>query len=215
MKYCNDRRPCGGDRPPCRPPSPCRPDHPDIPPPRPCPPQALPCRPGGYLMQHVLASGSLHRRQGCYPLCLRSLPDQACPPYTPEDAAVCAAPQWEEADCCGRQGLTLCVTVPLLLRLRDARGCLYSVQTFLQDTLRLLPRGPAADCWRGQVFVQAAARLAGRNSIGCGGACQVPLEVILQGFVLAPCVLDPCAAPPCPPQKPWYPPPIFDHLWDR
>ncbi len=213
MKHAFDPRPCGGARPPLGP-KPDRPGRWNDPPEgmqgdgdceRILP--GLPRCPGGYLMQRILACGGIHRRRQCYPLCLNELPDQARPPITVADAAVCAAPQWEEACCRDRRGLDFLVTVPLLLRVRDGAGCICTVQSFLQERLRLCPRAPERECWRGQVYVQAAVRLC-----GCApcreNPCQVPLEVLIEGYILAPCALG--AAPFCPPQKPWYPQPRYD-----
>ena len=217
MKHADDRRPCGCARPPMKPYPPARPDRRNGPPcpdssPSSFPPVGLPPCPGGYLMQRILASGCVHRRRQCYPLRLDGLPEHGCGPVTVMDAAVCASPQWEEASC--RDQMEFLVTVPLLLRVRDENGCVGGVQTCLQERLRLCPRAGARECWRGQMFVQAAVRLA-----GCAACrenpCPVPLEVLVEGYILAPSILDACAAPPCPPPKPWYPQPRFDPWQDR
>ncbi len=205
MKHVSDCRPCGGVRLPARPGPPGRPE-PDedrfLQP-------GLPRCPGGYLMQRILASGCLHRRRQCYPLCLRGLPEPLCPPLTVADAFVCAAPQWEETCCRDHTGLDFLVTVPLLLRLRDGAGRVSSAQSWLQENLRLCPRTPQRECWRGQVFVQAAVRLAGRAECR-EECCSVPLEVLIEGYLLAPCALNPCPDRNCPPPRPWYPQPRFD-----
>ena len=166
-------------------------------------------------MQRILASGTAHRRRQCYPLCLPALPDGARPPLTVLSVSVCAQPQWEETDCASHRGLAILVTVPLTVRARDACGRIYSLTTYLREELALRSRGPEAACWRGQVFVQAAVRLAGRAEIGCGSPCEIPLEVFLEGYMLAPCAVNSCGAPACPPPKPWYPQPLFDPYEQR
>ena len=160
-------------------------------------------------MQRILASGCIHRRRQCYPLCLNGVTEQARPPVSVMDVAVCAAPQWEEACGWNRRGLELLITVPLLIRLRDGAGCASTAQSCLQETLRLIPKAPERECWRGQVYVQAAVRLA-----GCAACrddpCSVPLEALIEGYILAPIAVN-AASPVCPyPQKPWYPQPCFD-----
>ena len=217
MKHTDDRRPCGGARPSRQPYPPAKPDRWNDPP---CPdlshptfpPAELPRCPGGYLMQRILASGCVHRRRQCYPLSLNGLPEPGCGTISVVDAAVCAPPQWEEAFC--RDALDFLVTVPLLLRVRDGNGGVCGAQSCIQERLRLYPKASARECWRGQMFVQAAVRLA-----GCAACrenpCPVPLEVLIEGFILAPSVLDACAAPACPPPKPWYPQPQFDPWTDR
>ena len=145
MKCCSDRRP-GSARPLPRPPASC------------CAPPG-PWYGGDYLMQRILASGQLHRRCQRYSLCVPPVCDAACGPLTVADVSVCAPPAWADAPCDSHRGLELLVTIPLLLRLRDGRGCLFTVQTILRERLRLTARGGAAECWRGQAQVQAAVRL--------------------------------------------------------
>ena len=191
MKCCSDRRP-GSARPLPRPPASC------------CAPPG-PWYGGDYLMQRILASGQLHRRCQRYSLCVPPVCDAACGPLTVADVSVCAPPAWEDAPCDSRRGLELLVTIPLLLRLRDGRGCLFTVQTILRERLRLTARGSAAECWRGQAQVQAAVRLAGRAQVCPGQENEVPLEVLLEGFVLSPCAVGPDLCRPCPEDRPWYP----------
>ena len=195
--------PCG-----CRRPPPPRPDREDSPcgwkPER---PNSSPW--GGYLMQRVFAVGSLRRRI-CHSLCLEGLPAQAQPPLTVTDLSLCGAPRWEEVPCRDSRSL-LRVSVPLLFRVRDACGCDYCLTDELEENLSLRVQCPPDNCWRGQPFVQAAARLAGRTApCGCGCRCEVPLEIMLEGYILAPCVMGRPDAPPCPPDRPWYPPPLYD-----
>ena len=162
-------------------------------------------------MQRILAAGRLHRRRGCYALCLEQLPQQAQPPYTVLDVCVCAPPQWQETPCGRPQSLPLQVRVPLTVRLRDACGQVYTVSSAIEDELILRYECPPSDCWRGQPFVQASVRLAGRAcpcEAGC--PCDTPLEVIMEGYILAPCALNRPDRPACPPALPWYPQPIFD-----
>ena len=202
------RPPCGCKQRPDRPfrpaPPPERPSCPDVP----CDP--TPCLPGCFLMQRILASGRLHRRRQCYPLCLGDLPSDARPPFTVLDVAACAFPQWEECPDSGRQGFLFRVTVPLSVRLRDGCGRTYVIQSFLEERLCLRAEGPAAPCWRGQCFVQAAVRLAGRPCPCDDSPCSVPLEVLLEGYSLAPCTVGRSDRPICPPARPWYPQPMYD-----
>ena len=195
----------------CRPPDGGRfPSRPIVP--RPCPePQPRPCFPGGgFLMQRILACGRLHRRRQCYPLCLAALPDCAEPPLTVLEVSVSGAPQWQEAPCYQRGGVTLLVTVPLCLRLRDARGQLFSVPSRLEEELFLRANCAQAEYWRGQIYVQAAVRLAGRATLRCPHEGEVPLEVLIEGYLLSPCAMGGQGGPCCPEPKPWYPQPMFD-----
>ena len=163
-------------------------------------------------MQRILASGCVHRRRQCYPLRLNGLPEPGCGPVSVVDAAVCAPSKWEESFC--RDALDFLVTVPLILQVRQENGCVCGVQSCIQEQLRLCPKASAWECWRGQMFVQAAIRLAGCTACR-ENPCSVPLEVLIEGYILAPSVLDACAAPACPPSKPWYPQPRFDPWYDR
>ena len=200
------RRPsCGG----CKRPAPSA-----LPPADPCALQTPSCRPAGcFLVQRILASGRLHRRRQCYPLCLRGLPSQAREPVTVLDACADGLPRWAECDERGRCGWMIRVTVPLSLRVRDSAGCTYVIPSSLEEQLRLIPEGPAQQCWRGQCFVQAAVRLAGK-CCPCGDSpCSVPLEVLIEGYLLSPCTVGrPDAA--CPPRLPWYPQPLYDPYRD-
>lgn len=206
----DDRRPggCGCGRPMPRPDrTPCgsrpRPseNHPCdyAPTPGPC---------GEYLMQRILASGRLARRRACYPVSLNSLPEQAQPPFTILEAVSCYAPCWEEAPCRDRWGVTLLVTVPLTLRVRDGNGCVYTVSTEIQEELRLRCLCSASECWRGQPMIQAAVRLAGRPCPCDSLQCDVALEVYIEGYLIAPCAVGHpehnCNTRPLP----WYPEPI-------
>ena len=161
-------------------------------------------------MQRILACGKLHRPRQCYSLCLDHLPAPARPPFTVVDAAVSAAPCWTEMPCCQRGALRLEVTVPLTLRVRDGCGRFYTASATLEDELRLRLSCPENECWRGQIFVQAAVRLCG-NCCPCDpGCCEAPLEVMLEGYVLAPCAMG-VPAPSCRPEpRPWYPQMGFD-----
>ena len=195
---------CGCGRPAPRPvdrPSrnPCcsRPqERPDCAPPQPC---------GEYLMQRILASGRVYRRHACYPVSLNALPEQAQPPFTVLEAASCYAPCWEEAPCRDRWGKTLLVTVPLTLRVRDGNGCVYTVSTEIQEELRLRCLSPAYECWRGQPMIQASVRLAGRPCPCDCTRCDVPLEVCIEGYLIAPCAVGRPEPSCCPRPLPWYP----------
>jgi len=193
--------PCG-----CRRPPPPREEEPwgRVPPPG---PPAW----GGYLMQRVFAAGTLRRRV-CHSLCLEGLPESAQPLFTVIDACLCGPPRWEEAPCRDPRGLLLRVSIPVQFQVRDARGCTYCLTDEIEENLPLRVNCPPDNCWRGQPFVQAAVRMAGRVSpCGCGCRCDVPLDVVIEGYILVPCVMGrPDAPPPCPPSKPWYPQPMYD-----
>ena len=116
------------------------------------------------------------------------------------------SPSWEEAPCPERNAMELRVQVPLLVRLRDRQGCLFTARASLEETLRLRLCCPEQDCWRGRIYLQAAARLCG-NACPCDGdgCCPARLELCLEGFLLLPCAAMP-PAPACPADpRPWYP----------
>ncbi len=208
MKHLLRPSPCGCGQitPRPKPPS-ARPPRPDMncPPPAPSP---YACQ-GGYLMQRIIAAGRVHKRRGCYALCLDALPCQAQYPVTVVDVCVRAAPHWEELPCAPSGGLALEVRVPLQARVRDACGHLFSVSSELAEEVCLRPLCPPMDCWRGQPAIQAAVRLAGRPC-PCESACpcDTPLEVLIEAYLLSPCATG-SPAPACPPEKPWYPQPIL------
>ena len=196
--------PCGCRRPPpprsnweeepCR----CAPERPPLP----------GC--GGYLMQRIFASGTLRRRV-CHSLCLEALPQQAQAPFAVTDAALCGPPRWEEVPSRDHRSILLRVSIPLRFRVRDACGCDYCLTDELEENLSLRVQCQPDSCWRGQPFVQAAVRLAGRaNPCGCDCRCDVPLDVVIEGYILAPCVMGRPDRPECPPSRPWYPQPMYD-----
>ena len=159
-------------------------------------------------MQKIIAYGRLHKRRACVSLCLSGLPDQANTPFTLLDVSVAAPPAWEEMPGKAGRGMALRVRIPLCVHVRDACGCIWAASSALTEEIPLRFECPPAECWRGQPYVQAAVRLSGRPCPCDGCACDAPLEVLAEGFILAPCTLGP--APACPPPLPWYPQPIFD-----
>ena len=62
----------------------------------------------------------------------------------------------------------------------------------------------------GAALSEAAARLAGSCCLDGTGCGSLPLELILEGYILTSCMMGATAAPPCPEAKPWYPQPGFD-----
>lgn len=181
----------------------CRPPEPAV-----CPPPNI-C-PGGYLMQRILAVGRAHRRRFCQPVCLSSLPEQAVPPYTVLDVCACAVSQWEEIPCRRRGCVVFRVTVPLRVRVRDGCGSVYTVSSEWEEELPLRFEYPQAECWIGQPCFQAAVRLAGRPCPCDSRCCEVPLEAMVEGYLLSPCAWGQGNRPACPPDRPWYPQPICD-----
>lgn len=161
-----------------------------------------------YLMQRILASGRMYRRRQSYPLCLCDLPPEAVPPFTVLETGVCGPSVWETCD--DRRQDRIRVTVPLSVRIRDGCGRVYMSAAQVTETLCLTGREPPESCWRGQIFVQAAVRLAGRVCPCEKAPCQVPLEVLIEGYILSPCTVGCPENPPCPPSRPWYPRPMFD-----
>ena len=196
--------PCG-----CRRPPPPRPHWEEDP----CPSaQERPPLPacGGYLMQRIFAAGTLRRRV-CHSLCLDGLPCQAQAPFTVTDACLCGPPRWEEAPCRDARSLLLRVTIPVQFQVRDDCGRVYCLTDEIEENLSMRVHCPPDSRWRGQPFVQAAARMAGRASpCGCGCRCEVPLEILIEGYILAPCVMGRPDRPECPPSRPWYPQPMYD-----
>ncbi len=200
----NPMRPssCGCRRPPpprpAWPEEPCRgmPDHPPF----------SAC--GGFLMQRVFAAGVLRRRV-CHCLCLDGLPQQAREPFAVTGVSVSGSPQWEEAPCRSGRGMLLRVSVPIQFQVRDGCGGDYCLMDSLEESLSLRAECPPASCWQGQPFVQAAVRLGGRARCS-PDCCEVPLEIRIEGYMLAPCVMGRPDMPPCPPSRPWYPQPMFD-----
>ena len=209
MKDCD--RPCAWDQRPrkdeCRPPCP----PPGCGGPAGCPCGGgcgLPCGPrGNYLMQRILGSGRLHRRCQTYDLQLTNLPCQAAAPLQAVDVTASDHPPvWEALPCPERGALALLVRLPLLVRLRDRQGCLFTAQAVIEETLRLRLCCPEQESWRGSIYLQGAARLCS-CACPCGGdgCCPARLEVCLEGFLLLPCAAFP-PAPACPgDERPWYP----------
>ena len=182
MKNPYRSMPCGCQSVPRRPKPDCDPcasgtDHPGL-----MPPVPGPC--GGYLMQRILASGRLHKRCQCYAIRLSGLPAQAVPPFTVLNAVSCGAPKWEDGGRPNRCGAAWRVTVSLSLRVRDSCGSIYILPAEIEETLPLRYECPQAECWRGQPYAQAAVRLAGRATPCSDLCCQLPLEVMIEGYIL-------------------------------
>ena len=102
------------------------------------------------------------------------------------------------------------ILVPVTLRVRDGNGCVYTVSTEIQEELRLRCLSPAYECWRGQPMIQASVRLAGRPCPCDCTRCDVPLEVCIEGYLIAPCAVGRPEPSCCPRPLPWYPEPIYD-----
>lgn len=172
-----------------------------------CPPPLPPRPAGAFLMQRILGKGQIHKRRACYSLCLCSCKDTECLQLL--DVMVSGHPRWEELPCHERGAILLLVTVPLLLRVRDENGCIFTLESALEEQLRIRLSCREEESWRGQIFVQAAVRLSGcaRLQNGCFDA---PLEVMLEGYILSPCAVGASCPPPCPEPRPWYPQPRFD-----
>lgn len=198
---------CGCGRPAPRPvprPEPRPPERPDCG----CAPIPAPC--GEYLMQRILASGRVYRRRACCPVSLNALPEQAQPPFTVLEVISCCPPCWEDASCRDRHGMSLLVTVPITLRVRDGNGCVYNASSEIQEELRLRSLCSAYECWRGQPMIQAGVRLAGRPCPCECTRCDVPLEVCIEGYLISPCAVGRPETSCRPRQLPWYPEPIYD-----
>lgn len=188
--------PCGGYSP-----SPAPWDRPPSPP------------PSGFLMQRILGSGQMHCRRKCYQLCLSCLPDTGCRPLALADVQIGGAPIWEEAPCHEKNAVLLRVTLPLSLFLRDGT-CLHRAEAAIEETLTLRFQCSPCQCWRGQITVQAAARLCGQGCVRENGCAEAPLEVEMHAYLIAPCSVGASPQPCCPQQKPWYPQPRFDPYQD-
>lgn len=173
---------------------------------RPMPPEMPECG-SGYLMQRILAGGQRVFRPAELCLCPNQLPCAAQAPFTVLEAGVIGCPQWQEIPCRRRDALALLVNVRIALRLRDACGACFSVETGAEEELLLRCRCPVQDCWRGQIVVQAAVRPYRSRGCRCRGDERIPVEMLLEGFLLSPCTVNCPGQPACPDQRPLYPEP--------
>ena len=175
------------------------------------PPDLPPDRCGAaFLMQKILASGQLHRRCFLDSPDLCGLPEGAQPPFTVTDVFLCGDPAWREDGCMDRYGLRLEVTLPLCIRLSDACRCFFTVTDLITERLVMHPCQSAQDCWRGQIYLQAAVRMAcppRRLQEKCAG---IPLEVLLNGYLLCACPTRP--VDPCRDHRPLFPPAPCGHI---
>ena len=163
------------------------------------------CAPA-FLLQKILAAGQMHRRCAQYPVNLCSLPEDAQPPFTVNGVFLCGQPSWREEECFERRGIRLRVTLPVGIRVQDACCKSYVISQQIEEGLALHPVRSASDCWRGQIWLQAAVRLAcPPRSIRepCG---DIPLEVLINGYLLCACQSRPVS--PCGDRRPLYPPSI-------
>ena len=170
---------------------------------------------GPFLLHRILGTGKTHRRCQCYPLSVDSFPCQGTPPYTLINATTCGELTWQELPWHEKGAVLLQVSIPLALQLRDSQGCIFSVSSSIEDQVCLHCFCPEAECWRGQIHLQAAVRLC-----GCPQFCQerpweARLEVILEGFLLTACPVSGPGKPPCPPPRPLYPESPFDPWQNR
>lgn len=174
---------------------------------RPRPPVPLPPECGGsFLMQRILAQGRLCLRPCELELC--NLPGAVRGPFTVLEAGVCGQVQWQEIPCHRRGGVALLVNVPVALRLQDACCRVFSADAAAEKELFLQYRCRENEGWRGQIFVEAAARPwrgcgCGRPAADCG---RVPVELLVEGYLLSPCAVGCPDRLPCPEPRPLYPP---------
>lgn len=183
-----------------------------------------PCRPASprpdgpsgsrYLMQRILAAGKALRRPAEIAFCPGQIPREARPPFTVTEAWVRGQPQWQEISCCRRDAIRLLVRISLALRLRDACGICFSADTEAEEELTLLCRCPGNDLWRGQIFVQASVRPWRGCSCFRGDNCRLPLELLIEGYLLSPCPVGCPDRPACPDSRPLYPQARFDPWCD-
>lgn len=160
---------------------------------------------GPFLMHRILGSGKTHRRCQCYPLSVDSFPCQGTPPYTLINATVSGKLTCQEIPCHEKGAILLQVSIPLSLQLRDGQGCIFTVAAAIEDQVRLHCSCPQAECWRGQIHLQAAVRLCSCTQFCQEGPWEARLEVILEGFLLTACPVAGPGRPHCPPPRPWYP----------
>lgn len=158
-----------------------------------------------FLMQRILASGKIHRRCQCYSLHPDAFPCQGTPPYTLINAAVCGQLSWQEMPCHEKGAILLQVSIPLSLQIRDETGNIFTAYAAVEEQIRLHCTGTNAECWRGQIYLQAAARLCSCIQFCQEGPLDARLEIILEGFLLTACPISGPGKPPCPPPRPWYP----------
>ena len=177
-----------------------------------CPP--APPSPGNIFLQKILGSGRLHHRRKCYAIEVHSMPCECAGSPTLQRVSVCGMPAWEDVSCHERGVKLLRVMIPLSLEFRDCSSGIHTASGVVEEKLRLRLTCQPGDAWRGQIMLQAAARLCG--SVCASGNCcpEVPLELILCGYLLAPYAMDYPDTPPCPPPKPWYPQPHFNPYQD-
>lgn len=170
--------------------------------PKPCP---APKATGSFLMQRILACGKMHRRCQTYSVCLDSLPCSDSFPCTVVNAAVCGNPSWQEIPCHERGAILLHLFIPLSFQLIDCKGRHFTASGIVEEQIRLHLSCPESECWRGQFFIQAAARLCGNAQICQDGHLDAKLEIVLDAYLLAACQYGMQHAPSCPPPRPWYP----------
>ena len=156
----------------------------------------------------------MHQRRKCYPIRIQPLPCSASGTLTLLSVTVCGTPAWEEIPCHERGVKQLLVSIPLSLTFQDGSGCTHHAGGVIEETLRLRLNCQPCDAWRGQIMIQAAARLCGAVCLAADPCMDIPLELILCGYILSPCAMGAPNPRPCPPPKPWYPQPIFNSYQD-
>lgn len=163
-----------------------------------------PAPPGQFLMQRILARGKTHRRCSPDALCYE-VPCDARIPVTVTEVSLCGAATWEEQRKEDQGFLTLCVSLPLAVTLRDSCGRCFTVPARLEDEVRLRLCCRREERWQGTVQVLSAVRLC-KNACSCAAF----LEICLEAFLVSPCAVGAPCPSSCPPPKPWYPQPGFD-----
>lgn len=169
------------------------------------PPRPAPCP--GFLLPRVIASGRGGDPRSCLQLQVEGLPCQAQPPYTLTSVSPAGEPSWEPLT--GAQGLSYCVSIPLVCQVRDACGCLYCGHAHITTQVCLTPCRPAHECWRSCMMVLPCVRLICAQS-ACEPCFTAQLEVLVEAYLLRwePCGTAQTCKPRCP-ELPLYPHPCY------
>ena len=139
--------------PPC-PPETCRCDR--------CRAPAEPCKPfppHSFLLPRILACGRVWLRRTPFCLKLTCVDPCAQPPYTLVSAEPTGAPPCWETRPAPPCHMGLHVWIPLLCRLRDGCGNVFTGEATIEADLTLRLTMPQAECWRDTLVVLPCVRL--------------------------------------------------------
>lgn len=158
-----------------------------------------------FLIQQIMGIGHLKRNgyRYCLPL------DECATAGNNKIISVktCGMPTWKTISLCNRQ-LLLQVEVPLMVTLSTCGCRQITVPSSLCERVCIQLQCVESEIWRYSLYLDTAVRQTCCCELFPNQPCQVSLDVIIDAYLLSPCIVQNSNQDVCPTVKPWYPLPM-------